>query len=124
MPERIANPAQIEAAGNVPKQIQEYVGRVRTQTESVSVARTVSPAGWAEPAQCPEFDEVTLVLRGTLEVESAGGRIAIGAGEAVLARAGETVRYATASETEYIAVCAPAWLRRPRCRSSATCARR
>jgi tRNA-Thr(GGU) m(6)t(6)A37 methyltransferase TsaA len=109
MPERIMNPAVIEAAGNKPKRIEEYVGRVRTQTATVSVARMTSPAGWEEPAQTPEFDEVTLVLRGVLRVDGAGGPIEVGAGEAVLARAGETVRYATPDGAEYVAVCAPAF---------------
>jgi mannose-6-phosphate isomerase-like protein (cupin superfamily) len=101
----------IAAAGNKPKVIQEFVGRVNSQTESVSVARMVSPGGWVEPAQTPEFDEYTVVLRGTLRVESPSGAIDVTAGQAVIAHAGEWVRYSTpgADGAEYIAVCVPAF---------------
>jgi tRNA-Thr(GGU) m(6)t(6)A37 methyltransferase TsaA len=109
MPKKIPSPAIIEAAGNKPKRIEEYVGRVRSQTSTVSVARMTSPAGWEEPAQTPEFDEVTLVLRGVVRVDGAGGPVEVKAGEAVLARAGETVRYSTPQGAEYVAVCVPAF---------------
>ena len=109
MPERIPNPAVVEAAGTRPKRIEEFVGRVRTQTATVSVARITSPAGWEEPAQAPEFDEVTFVLRGAVQVEGARGTMEVAAGEALLARAGETVRYSTPQGAEYVAVCAPAF---------------
>lgn len=111
MPMHIQAPAIIEAAGSKPKRIEEYVGRVRTRTEGVSVARMISPAGWIEPAQTPEFDEVTLVLRGLLRVESPQGTLEVRAGEAVLVRGGETVRYSTpeADGAEYVAVCVPAF---------------
>lgn len=111
MPQLIAKPVIIEAAGNKPKRIEEFAGRVRTGTETVSVARMVSPPGWQEPAQTPEFDEVTLVLKGVLRVDGPDGALDVRAGEAVLARAGETVRYSTpgVEGAEYVAVCAPAF---------------
>jgi mannose-6-phosphate isomerase-like protein (cupin superfamily) len=107
----IPSPTVVAAAGNKPKVIQEFVGRVNSQTESVSVARMVSPGGWVEPAQTPEFDEYTVVLRGTLRVESPAGAIDVKAGQAVIAHAGEWVRYSTpdADGAEYIAVCVPAF---------------
>jgi len=93
------------------KVIDEYVGRAATATTTASVARMRSPAGWTEPAQTPEFDEVTLVLRGTVRVEHEGGVLDVRAGEAVLTRAGERVRYSTPDPdgTEYVAVCVPAF---------------
>jgi mannose-6-phosphate isomerase-like protein (cupin superfamily) len=111
MPTRIEAPTIIEAAGNKPKRIEEFVGRVNSGTTAVSVARMVSPAGWLEPGQTPEFDEVTLVLRGELVVESRDGRLTVSAGQAVLTRAGEWVRYSTPHPdgAEYIAVCMPAF---------------
>lgn len=109
MPEKITKPAIVEAAGTKPKRIEEYVGRVRTETHGVSVARMVSPAGWEEPAQTPEFDEVTFVLCGMVRVACEGETIDVAAGEAILTRAGETVRYSTPDGAEYIAVCAPAF---------------
>ncbi len=111
MPQLIAKPVLIEAAGNKPKRIEEFVGRVRTGTAAVSVARMVSPPGWREPAQTPDFDEVTLVLKGVLRVDGSDGALDVRAGEAVLVRAGETVRYSTpdAEGAEYVAVCAPAF---------------
>jgi mannose-6-phosphate isomerase-like protein (cupin superfamily) len=107
----ITKPVAVEAAGNKPKLIEEFAGRLRTGTASVSVARMVSPPGWQEPPQTPEFDEVTLVLRGALHVEGPDGSFDVRAGEAVLARAGETVRYSTpgVEGAEYVAVCAPAF---------------
>lgn len=111
MPQLIAKPVVIEAAGNKPKRIEEFAGRVRTGTAAVSVARMVSPPGWEEPAQTPEFDEVTLVLKGVLRVDGPDGALDVRAGEALLVRAGETVRYSTpgAEGAEYVAVCAPAF---------------
>jgi ethanolamine utilization protein EutQ (cupin superfamily) len=89
--------------------IRELVGRVNTGTEGVSVARMTSPPGWEEPAQTPEFDEVTLVLEGVVAVEHEGGTITVRAGEAVLTRAGERVRYSTPEGAEYVAICVPAF---------------
>jgi quercetin dioxygenase-like cupin family protein len=111
VPERIAAPAVVEAAGTKPKRIQEYVGRVNTGDGAVSIARMTSPQGWEEPAQTPEFDEWTLVLSGLLVVEHDGGRLEIRAGEAVHARPGEWVRYSTPEPggAEYVAVCLPAF---------------
>ena len=110
MPILIAGPTRIEAAGTLPKLIDEYVGRVNTKTEGVSIAHMRSPAGWLEPGQQPEFDEYTVVLKGKLVVESKGGRLEVKAGQAVLTRKGEWIRYSTPDEaTEYIAVCLPAF---------------
>lgn len=110
MPRHIVGPVLIEAAGDPPKRIEEFVGRVNSQTDAVSIARMVSPPGWKEPAQTPEFDEYTVVLRGLLRVEHDGGVVDVRAGEAVVAQAGETVRYSTPDEgAEYIAVCLPAF---------------
>ncbi len=107
----IEKPSIIEAAGNKPKRIEEYVGRVNSNTGALSIARMVSPQGWVEPAQTPEFDEYTLVLKGTLIVTLAETRLEVRAGQAVLVGAGETVRYSTPDEggAEYIAVCLPAF---------------
>jgi mannose-6-phosphate isomerase-like protein (cupin superfamily) len=111
MPTLIDKPSRIEAAGNKPKIIDEYVGRVNSRTESASVAHMRSPGGWVEPGQRPEFDEFTVVLRGTLRVEFEGGSLDVRAGQAVIAHAGEWVRYNTPDEegAEYIAVCLPAF---------------
>ena len=110
MPTLIAQPAVVEAAGNKPKRIEEFVGRVNTDTPAVSVARMKSPAGWVEPGQTPEFDEYTLVLQGKLRVESKDGTLDVGPGQAVIAHAGEWVRYSTPEEgAEYVAVCLPAF---------------
>jgi ethanolamine utilization protein EutQ (cupin superfamily) len=110
MPTLIARPTRIEAAGTLPKLIDEYVGRVNTKTEGVSIAHMRSPGGWQEPGQQPEFDEYTIVLKGRLVVESKGGRLEVNAGQAVLTRQGEWIRYSTPDEaTEYIAVCLPAF---------------
>jgi mannose-6-phosphate isomerase-like protein (cupin superfamily) len=111
VPERIPAPTRIESAGNLPKTIDEFVGRVNTGTGTVSIARMRSPEGWEEPAQTPEFDEYTVVLAGTLVVEYEGGRLEIGAGEAVHARPGEWVRYSSPAPggAEYVAVCVPAF---------------
>src|SRR5438128_7667850 len=111
MPQLIAAPTVIQAAGNKPKRIEEFVGRVNSKHEAVSVARMVSPEGWVEPGQRPEFEEVTVVLRGMLRVEHAGGAIDVLAGQAVVTAAGEWIRYSTpeADGAEYIAVCLPAF---------------
>ena len=108
MPQLIPAPTRIPVPGG--KLIDEYVGRVTSGTEGVSVAHMRAPAGWDEPAQTPEFDEVTLVLSGQVVVEHEGGRTAVRAGQAVLTRAGERVRYAVGAEgAEYVAVCLPAF---------------
>jgi ethanolamine utilization protein EutQ (cupin superfamily) len=111
MPEKIALPAVVASAGTLPKTIEEYVGRANTGETGISIARMHSPQGWEEPAQSPQFDEYTLVLTGLLVVEHDGGRLEIGAGEAVHARFGERVRYSTPGPggAEYIAVCVPAF---------------
>jgi len=111
MPTLIERPAVVEAAGTKPKRIEEYVGRASSGHERVSVARMVSPAGWQEPGQRPEFDEMTLVLRGTLRVEHEEGVMEVHAGQAVVAAAGEWVRYSTMQPggAEYLAVCLPAF---------------
>jgi mannose-6-phosphate isomerase-like protein (cupin superfamily) len=111
MPQLISKPVVVEAAGNKPKHIEEFAGRLATGTAGVSVARMASPRGWEEPPQTPEFDEVTLVLRGALRVDGPDGSFEVRAGEAVLIRAGETVRYSTPGTegAEYVAVCAPAF---------------
>ena len=105
----IDRPTLIEAAGTKPKRIEEFVGRVNSGTAAVSVARMVSPAGWREPGQTPEFDEYTVVLAGALEVETKTGTLAVRAGQAVIVPAGEWVRYATPDGAEYLAVCLPAF---------------
>ena len=112
MPTLIAAPAVIAAAGNKPKRIEEFIGRVNSGTAAVSVARMTSPPGWVEPGQRPDFTEYTVVLRGELCVESEGGGVLrVRAGQAVLVPAGEWVRYSTpgADGAEYIAVCLPAF---------------
>lgn len=106
----IANPTIIQAHGTPPKQIEEYIGAVTTGTTGVSVSRMLSPAGWSESGQTPEFDEYTVVLSGTVRVEARDGVLDVGAGQAVIAPAGEWVRYSTpAGEAEYISVCVPAF---------------
>ncbi len=109
MPELIKEPTVLQAPGNKPKWIHEFVGRVNSDEPRLSIARMEAPAGWVEPGQRPEFDEWTLVLRGTVVVESEEGRLEVGAGQAVLAKAGEWVRYSTPVEAEYVAVCLPAF---------------
>jgi mannose-6-phosphate isomerase-like protein (cupin superfamily) len=111
VPIHIAKPTRIEAAGNKPKLIDEYVGHVNSGTGEASVARMRSPGGWLEPGQTPEFDEFTVVLKGMLRVEHRGGAIEVRAGEAVITRKGEWIRYSTpeAEGAEYIAVCVPAF---------------
>jgi ethanolamine utilization protein EutQ len=111
MPTLIEKPVRIEAAGNKPKLIDEFVGRVNTRDSAVSIARMRSPSGWLEPGQRPEFDEYTIVLAGSLRVEHEGGQIDVEAGQGVLVRRGEWVRYSTPGSqgAEYIAVCLPAF---------------
>jgi mannose-6-phosphate isomerase-like protein (cupin superfamily) len=111
LPRLIEKPAVVQAAGTKPKLIQEFAGRVNTGHAEISVARMVSPAGWQEPGQRPEFEEITIVLRGLLRVEHAGGSIDVGAGQAIVTAPGEWVRYSTpgADGAEYIAVCLPAF---------------
>jgi mannose-6-phosphate isomerase-like protein (cupin superfamily) len=107
----IERPTIVQAAGNKPKKIEEFAGRVSSGDAAVSVARMTSPGGWQEPGQVPEFDEYTVVLRGTLRVETKDGTLEVHAGQAVVAPAGEWVRYGTphADGAEYIAVCLPAF---------------
>jgi mannose-6-phosphate isomerase-like protein (cupin superfamily) len=107
----IENPTRVTAAGNKPKAIEEFVGRVNSGTEQVSIARMRSPAGWVEPGQTPAFDEYTVVLRGSLHVATSEGEFDVAAGQAVIASAGQWVRYSTPSPegAEYIAVCVPAF---------------
>ena len=107
----IQEPKRIEAVGQPPKIIEEFIGRVNSSTPIVSVARMASPAGWSEPGQTPEFDEFSIVVRGSLHVETREGTFRIYAGQAVIAAKGEWVRYSTpeAGGAEYIAVCVPAF---------------
>ncbi|MCM2273652.1 MAG: cupin domain-containing protein [Candidatus Didemnitutus sp.] len=107
----IAQPTVIASAGNKPKLIEEFFGRVNSQTDAVSIARMRSPGGWVEPGQTPEFDEYTVVLRGELQVETKTGTLTVKAGQAVHTPKGEWVRYSTphADGAEYIAVCRPAF---------------
>jgi hypothetical protein len=112
MPILIPSPTIIQSAGNKPKRIAEYVGRVNSKTAAVSIAHMKSPSGWVEPGQTPEFDEYTVVLHGTLRVESKDAPpLDVHAGQAVAARAGEWVRYSTPGEdgAEYVAVCLAAF---------------
>ena len=111
MPTLISQPTRIQAAGNKPKVIDEYIGRVNSKTSAASVAHMRSPQGWVEPGQTPEFDEFTIVLKGMLRVEHKDGALDVRAGQAVIARAGEWVRYSTPEidGAEYIAVCLPAF---------------
>lgn len=107
----IPKPTVIEAAGNKPKLIEEFFGRVNSRTDAVSIARMRSPGGWVEPGQTPEFDEYTVVLRGELQIETKTGTLTVRAGQAVLTPKNEWVRYSTphADGAEYIAVCLPAF---------------
>ena len=111
MPTHIKTPARIEAAGTKPKLIDEYIGRVNSQSENVSVAHMRSPGGWVEPGQTPQFDEFTIVLKGMLRVAYRGGALEVREGQAVIAHAGEWVEYSTPEDdgAEYIAVCVPAF---------------
>jgi ethanolamine utilization protein EutQ len=111
MPRLIESPTRIEATGTKPKLIDEYIGRVNSQTPSVSIAHMRSPSGWSEPKQAPEFHEYTVVLRGTLRVEHDAGTIDVQAGQAIICDPGEAVRYSSPEPdgAEYIAVCLPAF---------------
>lgn len=111
MPTLIPAPVVVQAAGNKPKIIEEFVGRVNSRTEDLSIARMKSPSGWVEPGQTPEFDEYTLVLRGTLRVASREGAVDVHAGQAVIVHRGEWVQYSTpgADGADYVAVCLPAF---------------
>jgi mannose-6-phosphate isomerase-like protein (cupin superfamily) len=111
MPRLIGAPAVVPAAGTKPKHIEEFAGRVNSGHASVSIARMVSPTGWQEPGQRPEFEEITVVLRGMVRVEHDGGVLDVVAGQAVVAAPGEWVRYSTPGPdgAEYIAVCTPAF---------------
>ncbi|MCI0334008.1 MAG: AraC family ligand binding domain-containing protein [Planctomycetes bacterium] len=109
MPALIGQPTRIEAAGNKPKQIEEFIGRVNSRHAHVSIARMISPAGWVEPGQRPEFQEISVVLSGTLKVEHRGGTMSVTAGQAVVCEPGEWVRYSTPDGAEYVAICLPAF---------------
>ena len=111
MPKLITSPVIVQAAGNKPKIIEEYIGRVNSKTEAVSIARMKSPGGWVEPGQTPEFDEYTVVLKGKLRVTYKEGFIEVNEGQAVHVMKGEWVQYSTpgADGAEYIAVCLPAF---------------
>ena len=111
MPKLIAAPTVIQAAGNKPKRIEEFAGRVNSGHSGVSVARMTSPEGWIEPGQRPEFEEITVVLRGLVRVEHHGGVLDVRAGQAVVTAPGEWVRYSTpeAEGAEYVAICLPAF---------------
>ena len=111
MPILIDKPVRIESAGNKPKLIDEYFGRVSTGDKPVSIARMKSPSGWIEPGRAPDFDEFTVVLAGMLRVEHEGGQFEVLEGQAVVVRSGEWVRYSTpgASGAEYVAICLPAF---------------
>ena len=111
MPTLIGRPTIVQAAGNKPKIIEEYIGRVNSKTDEVSVARMKSPSGWVEPGQTPAFDEYTLVLRGVLRVATRNGTLEVHAGQAVITHRGEWVQYSTPGPegAEYVAVCLPAF---------------
>jgi mannose-6-phosphate isomerase-like protein (cupin superfamily) len=111
MVQRIEKPTMIKAAGNKPKRIEEFIGRVNSGSPGISIAKMTSPPGWVEPGQTPEFEEYTVVFRGILIVETRTGRLEVHAGQAVCAPAGEWVRYSTPGDdgAEYIAVCVPAF---------------
>jgi ethanolamine utilization protein EutQ len=111
MPTVISQPTRVEAAGNKPKLIDEYIGRVNSSTTGVSIAHMRSPEGWVEPGQTPEFEEYTLVLKGVLRVETRQGTIDVQTGQAIITHPGEWVRYSTPEPggAEYIAVCTPAF---------------
>jgi len=110
-PTLIAKPTRVAAAGNKPKLIDEFVGRVNSSTSQVSVAKMQSPGGWQEPGQTPEFDEYTVVVRGLLRVEHSGGVLEVRAGQAVICPRGQWIRYSTPEPegAEYFAICAPAF---------------
>jgi quercetin dioxygenase-like cupin family protein len=109
MPQLITWPTRITAAGNKPKHIEEFIGRVNSNDEGVSIARMKSPAGWLEPGQRPEFREISIVLSGVLRVEHENGVLEVRAGQAVDCKPGEWVRYSTPAGAEYVAICLPAF---------------
>lgn len=109
MAKKINNPTIIEAAGNKPKIIKEFIGRVNSNTKELSIARMQSPQGWVEPGQTPQFDEYTIVLKGALHVQTKQETIIVNAGEAIITYAGEWVQYSTPNGAEYMAVCQPAF---------------
>jgi mannose-6-phosphate isomerase-like protein (cupin superfamily) len=111
LPTKINSPSIIKAAGNKPKIIEEYIGRVNSQTNDLSIARMKSPGGWIEPGQTPEFDEYTVVLKGELHIKTKTGEIILKEGEAVITKKGEWIQYSTPKPegAEYIAVCLPAF---------------
>jgi len=111
MPRLIEHPSVIQAAGNKPKRIEEYAGRVNSGHSQVSIARMLSPEGWIEPGQRPSFEEITVVLRGVVRVEYEGGALEVRAGQGVVAHPGEWVRYSTPEPggAEYVAICLPAF---------------
>lgn len=111
MPTLIPEPSRVTAAGNKPKLIDEYIGRVNSSHSAISIAHMRSPGGWVEPGQTPEFEEYTIVLKGALRVEHRDGSMDVQAGQAVVAHAGEWVRYSTPGDegAEYIAICVPAF---------------
>jgi mannose-6-phosphate isomerase-like protein (cupin superfamily) len=110
-PTLIGQPSIVEAAGNKPKIIREFIGRVNTATSALSIAQMLSPGGWVEPGQTPEFDEYTLVQRGAVRVTHRGGSLDVQAGQTVLAHAGDWVQYSTPGDdgADYISVCLPAF---------------
>lgn len=109
MPRHIEQPTKIAAAGNKPKQIEEFIGRMNSGDEHLSVARMKSPPGWVEPGQRPEFQEISIVLSGSLHVEHDGGAFDVATGQAVVCQPGEWVRYSTPDGAEYLAICLPAF---------------
>jgi quercetin dioxygenase-like cupin family protein len=109
MPQQIESPTVLHAAGTPPKRIEEFVGRVNSGHSHVSVARMISPAGWEEPAQRPEFEEITVVLQGSVHLELEGQTTVVRAGQAVIVSAGERVRYSTPEGAQYLAICLPAF---------------
>ena len=111
MPQLIKAPTRIQAHGQPPKTIEEFIGRVNSHTERVSIARMISPSGWSEPGQTPDFDEFTVVLRGELHVETRDGVHRVSAGQSIIVRRGEWVLYSTPTPggAEYITVCVPAF---------------
>jgi len=111
MPTLISAPTRIEAAGNKPKLIDEYVGRINSKDQKISIARMQSPGGWVEPGQSPEFDEYTVVLKGVLRVKHKGGEMDVRADQAIVTHAGEWIQYSTPlpEGAEYMAICLPAF---------------
>jgi ethanolamine utilization protein EutQ (cupin superfamily) len=111
VPTLVAQPTRVTAAGNKPKLIDEYIGKVNTQTPAVSVAHMRSPEGWEEPGQTPEFEEFTIVLKGSLRVQHKDGFLDVAAGQAIIVNKGEWVKYSTPGSdgAEYVAVCLPAF---------------